>query len=459
MGRAEQQLKRLRERLDQVPSDGDLEPWAQEILRIARGLARPDALLEPVLTGLAHRLRSDAAAEDVLILTREVVDAAVEFAAGREDPDREALLTAAEERLGRRQDPDGVIAAEPDPAVSDGIPMGFVGELPPESTLNNAALLLVQLEPGDRYGIASLVEILDRLAGDEKDERANRLLRRSVEILTDGEPSQETLGTVGQLLESISEGTPEPGGAPSEEKAAPGNGPGAETEARPGDEPGAATAAASVPGPEPAWLPGPDTDVDLMREFLLESTDLMRSAEKALLELESDPSDGEAINVVFRAFHTIKGTSAFLGVEAAAELCHHAESLFSKVRDGAVGFSPGVADLSLASVDLLTRILEEVGVALDGAEPARVDGLAALAQRLQRASTGQPQDGPEAEAAPSLGAPVEERAPALKVAAARDGSRGHARSGDLGAGEDGPPGPAGGHGGRAGDRAIDDRAG
>ena len=103
--------------------------------------------------------------------------------------------------------------------------------------------------------------------------------------------------------------------------------------------------------------------------------------------------------MVFRAFHTIKGTSAFLGVEQAAELCHHAESLLSKVRDGALAFDTRVADLSLESVDVLGGVLEDVAVALDGGEPAGAASMPRLVTRLQAATTGAPE--PEVPVAPT----------------------------------------------------------
>ena len=77
----------------------------------------------------------------------------------------------------------------------------------------------------------------------------------------------------------------------------------------------------------------PDTDIELANCFLTESREYISGAETALLALEHDPEDPEAVNTVFRAFHTIKGTAAYLGFAPISELSHHAETLLSRIRD------------------------------------------------------------------------------------------------------------------------------
>ena len=116
-----------------------------------------------------------------------------------------------------------------------------------------------------------------------------------------------------------------------------------------------------------------DADMELLPDFVTESLEYIDSAEAALLALENDPRDGESINVVFRAFHTIKGTSAFLGLSAVADLAHHAESLFSRVRDGEVPFTGACADLALRSADTLKSLIHVVSGAVPGSAMALPD--------------------------------------------------------------------------------------
>ncbi|MEO7996728.1 MAG: chemotaxis protein CheA [Gemmatimonadaceae bacterium] len=111
-----------------------------------------------------------------------------------------------------------------------------------------------------------------------------------------------------------------------------------------------------------------DSDLSLLRDFLNEAAEYIAASEVALLTLEANKQDSEAINTVFRAFHTVKGTAAFLGLTHIAEFAHEAESLLMRVRDREFVYGPGCADLSLRSVDMLKALLGAVedAVATDG---------------------------------------------------------------------------------------------
>ena len=122
--------------------------------------------------------------------------------------------------------------------------------------------------------------------------------------------------------------------------------------------------------PEPRVIAGEslphDTDVSLLRDFLTEGGEYIAASEVALLTLEANPLEFEAINTVFRAFHTVKGTAAFLGLAHIAEFAHEAESLLMRVRDREITYGPTCADLSLRSVDMLKALLGAVEDALVG---------------------------------------------------------------------------------------------
>ena len=109
-----------------------------------------------------------------------------------------------------------------------------------------------------------------------------------------------------------------------------------------------------------------DADRDLLPDFITESNECVVNAEVALLQLEAFPDDEEAINTVFRAFHTVKGTSAFLGLPRIAAFAHEAESLLSRVRDKEIAYTKGCADLSLRSADMLKALLVSAETALNG---------------------------------------------------------------------------------------------
>lgn len=109
-----------------------------------------------------------------------------------------------------------------------------------------------------------------------------------------------------------------------------------------------------------------DMDRDLLVSFIVEGGDCVSHSEVALLQLETNPDDLEAINTVFRAFHTVKGTSAFLELPRITEFAHEAESLLSRVRDRQVAYGGHCAELSFRSVDMLRELLRSVERALEG---------------------------------------------------------------------------------------------
>ncbi len=136
-------------------------------------------------------------------------------------------------------------------------------------------------------------------------------------------------------------------------------------EERPKEEPHVGKAEEKVYPVEEFQIPL-DTEPELLVDFITESQDLISQAEEALLCLEADPGDMEAVGKVFRAFHTVKGTSAFLGLTPISELAHKAENLLSRVREGEIRYEGGYADLSLKALDTIKELLKGLKGALGG---------------------------------------------------------------------------------------------
>ena len=75
-----------------------------------------------------------------------------------------------------------------------------------------------------------------------------------------------------------------------------------------------------------------DIDVNEYRSIFLEETkELIEQFEKSLLELEKQPNNTDAIQSLFRAAHTIKGSSSSLGFDSLAKFTHSLESLMDMV--------------------------------------------------------------------------------------------------------------------------------
>jgi two-component system chemotaxis sensor kinase CheA len=96
---------------------------------------------------------------------------------------------------------------------------------------------------------------------------------------------------------------------------------------------------------------------DLYMEFCSEAFEHLINAEQSVLKLESDPGDKEAINNIFRAFHTIKGAAGFLDFKDIRVLAHEAETMLDMVRKDTLKFEGRVVELTLSSVDSLRQLL------------------------------------------------------------------------------------------------------
>jgi len=107
---------------------------------------------------------------------------------------------------------------------------------------------------------------------------------------------------------------------------------------------------------------------DILREFLVESTEGLDQLERDLLVLEQRPQDPERLASIFRCIHTIKGTSGFLALPRLESVAHVGENVLSRLRDGALRFNREVADTLLALVDALRRML--TAIEATGQEPA-----------------------------------------------------------------------------------------
>ncbi len=128
-------------------------------------------------------------------------------------------------------------------------------------------------------------------------------------------------------------------------------------------------------------LEGADENVG---DFALEAREHLANAETAVLALESGATDPEQVNIVFRAFHTIKGVAGFLNLARIVEVAHAAEFLLDKVRSNKLALTPAVLELVLASSDMLGQL---IGM-LSGGEAARERELKLLVHRLEAACEG-----------------------------------------------------------------------
>lgn len=238
--------------------------------------------------------------------------------------------------------------------------------------INSIAELIVKAEPEDPN---TLKELLDGLGQFISKANLSPQAKASLEGICEEfrlsmeegpEKIRDVLKTLGDLVEKISFG--EEG---AEEKVQPSK-PLQSQEG--GEEFSYSEADFQIPE---------DAEPELLSDFVSESGDLIATAEEALLALEANPEDMDAVGKVFRAFHTVKGTSAFLGLQPISQLAHKAENLLSRVRDGEIKYEGGYADLSLKALDMIKELIAQVRGALEGKPIKKPEGFDDLLEVLK----------------------------------------------------------------------------
>jgi len=130
-----------------------------------------------------------------------------------------------------------------------------------------------------------------------------------------------------------------------------------------------------------------ECEVDLLEEFIGESMEHLDEAEAQLLVLESEPTHEDALNAVFRAFHTIKGVAGFLDMGHIKCLAHKAESLLEMARQSEIELSGEAMDLTFDSIDMLKKLCDDLIVSLStSGRLSRRPELMDLLRRLDRRS-------------------------------------------------------------------------
>jgi len=122
---------------------------------------------------------------------------------------------------------------------------------------------------------------------------------------------------------------------------------------------------------------------DALQTFFAESRSLLQEMEEGLLRLETAPDDTEAINAVFRAAHTIKGSSGLFGLDDIVAFTHKAENVLDRVRNNELALSEGLIGLLLGCRDHIERLLDITAEGVEMDADTRQQGEALASQLSQ----------------------------------------------------------------------------
>jgi two-component system chemotaxis sensor kinase CheA len=151
------------------------------------------------------------------------------------------------------------------------------------------------------------------------------------------------------------------------------------------------------------------SDLDtLWREFEAETDDHLESLEQLLAMSHSENRNREEISTLFRAFHSLKGAFAVMGMPNAEAVAHRSEDILTLVREGHSALDDELEKLLLETVDRLKEMRDVVvSKRVDAPAPRRlISRLEEYRSRINRPAEPAPSPGRE-ERAGSLGSDPE----------------------------------------------------
>lgn len=161
--------------------------------------------------------------------------------------------------------------------------------------------------------------------------------------------------------------------------------------------------------------------------FFAESGEMLDEMERCLLALEDNPSDAETMNALFRAVHTVKGSSGMFGFNDIMSFTHVAENLLDALRQGTLMFAPEMSGVLLSAHDHIQRLLafaqekpdEPLSPELRTEGASIIDGIRSFSESPEEAGT------PHPSAAAATAADILSPAGGSAVPDAASGTAGH----------------------------------
>ncbi|MEI7564560.1 MAG: chemotaxis protein CheW [Burkholderiaceae bacterium] len=129
-----------------------------------------------------------------------------------------------------------------------------------------------------------------------------------------------------------------------------------------------------------------DNNDDILAEFIIEAREILDQLDLDFVQLEETPDDKKLVGNIFRAMHTLKGSSGFFAFKRLEKVSHAGESLLGKIRDGHLALDTQKTSTLLMALDALREIISGIEVA--NTEPAGDDALL-IADLLSLANGGE----------------------------------------------------------------------
>ena len=100
--------------------------------------------------------------------------------------------------------------------------------------------------------------------------------------------------------------------------------------------------------------------IDMLDGYKAENDELLQSMEDALMQIQEEGMNDDTINAVFRAAHTIKGSSGMFGINYVVEFTHVVENLLDKIRNHKIEINDEIIDTLFICKDQMQTLVDFV---------------------------------------------------------------------------------------------------
>lgn len=99
---------------------------------------------------------------------------------------------------------------------------------------------------------------------------------------------------------------------------------------------------------------------EILNDFLTESNEMLEVLDQRFVTLESDPTNTDLLNEIFRAMHSMKGSAGFLGFNHLVDVAHRGENILNKLRQAEMAVNPAIISVIPETVDIIKAIMADI---------------------------------------------------------------------------------------------------
>ena len=99
---------------------------------------------------------------------------------------------------------------------------------------------------------------------------------------------------------------------------------------------------------------------EFIQEFLIEGSELLDQLDRDFVELEKNPDSKELVARIFRAIHTLKGTSGTIGLKKIESVNHNGENILSRLREGKLSLTAEITSALLSMIDAIRQLISSL---------------------------------------------------------------------------------------------------